>query len=128
MRLALDTNRYTDLCRGDPEVVANVARAEAVFMTFVVIAELHAGFAVGTRGHENERTLRNFLRKPNTEVLWANDATVRCYAALFRQLRMQGTPIPTNDLWTAALVTQHALVLYSRDAHFRALPQLQILD
>jgi len=46
------------------------------------------------------------------------------YASLYRQLRRQGTPIPTNDLWIAALVVQHGLALYARDRHFDELPQL----
>jgi len=41
-----------------------------------------------------------------------------------RQLRQQGTPVPTNDLWFAALTIQHELVLCTRDAHFRHLAQL----
>jgi predicted nucleic acid-binding protein len=40
------------------------------------------------------------------------------------QLRRQGTPIPTNDLWIAALVLQHDLVLCARDRHFDHLPQI----
>jgi tRNA(fMet)-specific endonuclease VapC len=46
------------------------------------------------------------------------------YGAVFRQLRKQGSPIPTNDMWIAALVLQHSLVLCARDAHFDVLPQL----
>jgi predicted nucleic acid-binding protein len=51
--------------------------------------------------------------------------TTRQYANIFRQLRYAGTPIPTNDIWIAALVIQHELALYSRDAHFDSLPQLR---
>jgi len=40
------------------------------------------------------------------------------------QPRQQATPIPTNDIWIAALVERHNLFLYSRDAHFDVLPQL----
>jgi len=43
---------------------------------------------------------------------------------VFRQLRSQGTPIPTNDIWIAALVLRHDLALYARDRHFDHLPQL----
>jgi tRNA(fMet)-specific endonuclease VapC len=43
---------------------------------------------------------------------------------VFRQLRKQGTAIPTNDMWLAALVLQHNLVLHARDQHFDHLPQL----
>ncbi len=128
MRLALDTNRYTDLCRGDADVVAVVARAALVYVPLVVLAELYAGFSVGKRGQENERVLQRFLRKPHVEVLLPTEATARTYATLYRQLRTQGTPIPTNDLWIAAMVVEHALVLYSRDGQFRHLAQLQILD
>lgn len=50
--------------------------------------------------------------------------TTHHYARLFRQLRTAGTPIPTNDIWIAALVIQHDIALYSRDAYFDVLPQL----
>lgn len=124
MKLALDTNRYTDLCRDAAEVVALVEHAEAVFLPFIVVAELRAGFAVGTRGAENERVLRRFLMKQGVSVLFADDQTTHHYATVFRQLRRQGTPIPTNDLWISALVLQHDLVLCARDRHFDHLPQI----
>ena len=125
MRLALDTNRYVDLCRGVSEVVTAVEYAEAAFLPFVVLAELRAGFSVGTRGAENERTLRRFLMKPGVDVLYADEQTTHHYASVYRQLRQQGTPIPTNDLWIAALVLQHNLALCARDRHFDRLPQIQ---
>ncbi len=46
--------------------------------------------------------------------------TTRSYAQLFRQLREAGTPIPTKDIWIAALTIQHNLFLFSRDEHFNA--------
>ena len=124
MRLALDTNRYADLCRGLPDVVRVVERAEAVLLPFVVLAELRAGFSVGTRGAENERTLLRFLMKPGVDVLYADEQTTHHYASAYRQLRRQGTPIPTNDLWIAALVVQHNLILCARDRHYDRLPQI----
>jgi tRNA(fMet)-specific endonuclease VapC len=127
MRIALDTNRYRDLCDGDPEMVRLLEEAESVYLPFVVLGELRAGFALGSKGPENEAVLQRFLRKPGVEVLYAGDATTRHYANLFRQLRQQGTPIPTNDLWIAALVLERDLILCSRDGHFRDLPQLSLV-
>ena len=124
VRLALDTNRYTDLCRGDSRVVATVESADAVWLPFIVVGELRAGFAVGHQGSRNEAVLRRFLLKPGVGVLYADEQTTYHYATVYRQLRKQGTPIPTNDMWIAALVLQHSLTLYDRDAHFDALPQL----
>ena len=117
IRLALDTTRYVDLCQGQPEVVRVLEEAETVYVPSVVVAELRAGFSIGTRGYANERVF----------VLYASDATTHSYASLYRQLRKQGTPIPTNDLWIAALVVEHGLVLYTRDEHFKNLPQLNTL-
>ena len=124
MRVALDTNAYVDLCRGVADTVALLEQAEAVMLPFVVLGELRAGFAHGRRQVENEQILRRFLLKGGVRVLFADDQTTHHYAAVFRQLRKQGTPIPTNDMWLAALVLQHTLVLHSRDEHFEHLPQV----
>lgn len=124
VRLALDTNRYTDLCRGEASVVETVEAADEVWLPFIVLGELRAGFAVGTQGPRNEAVLRRLLLKPGVDVLYADEQTTHHYATLYRQLRKQGTPIPTNDMWIAALVLQHSLTLYDRDACFDALPQL----
>lgn len=124
MRIALDTNRYTDLCRGDRAVVEAIEFADEVWLPFIVLGELRAGFAVGTQGPRNEAILRRLLLKPGIAVLYADEQTTHYYATVYRQLRKQGTPIPTNDMWIAALVLQHSLTLCDRDAHFDSLPQL----
>jgi tRNA(fMet)-specific endonuclease VapC len=124
VKIALDTNRYTDLCRGDVSVVKIVERASEVWLPFIALGELRAGFAVGNQGPRNEAVLRRFLLKPGVGVIYADEQTTHHYANVYRQLRKQGTPIPTNDMWIAALVLQHSLVLFARDAHFDVLPQL----
>lgn len=124
MRLALDTSRYTDLCRGDASVVQMVELADEVWLPFIVLGELRAGFAVGSQGPRYEAVVRRFLLKPGVSVLYADEQTTHHYGTVYRQLRKQGTPIPTNDMWIAALVLQHSLVLCARDTHFDALPQL----
>lgn len=124
MRLALDTNRYTDLCRGVTEVTDIVESSDEVWLPFIVLGELRAGFAVGSQGPRNEAVLRRFLLKPGVDVLYPDEQTTYHYASVYRQLRNQGTPIPTNDMWIAALALQHSLTLCDRDAHFDTLPQL----
>jgi len=124
MRLAVDTNRYIDFCRGDLEAREVLESAETVLLPFVVLAELRAGFAVGSRGVQNEQILRRFLMKQGVEILFADLQTTHHYASVYRQLRSQGSPVPTNDIWIVALVLQHNLVLYARDRHFDHLPQI----
>ena len=120
----IDTNRYRDFVDGVPEAVAVFRTSPRVLVPFVVVAELRAGFAVGSRGARNEHVFEQFLHRPRVEVLLPTLDTTRHYANLYRQLRSAGTPIPTNDLWIAALVVEHDVMLYSRDTHFDALPQL----
>lgn len=127
MRVALDTNRYRDLADGDSDVARLLEEAESIHLPFIVIAELRAGFAGGKKGRENEAVLQRFLMKPGVEVVYPGDGTTRAYAILYRQLRQQGTPIPTNDLWIAAVVQERGLVLCSRDKHFKHLPQLSLI-
>jgi hypothetical protein len=47
VKIALDTNRYVDLCNGIDETKGIVSEAEFVILPFVVLAELRAGFAHG---------------------------------------------------------------------------------
>jgi tRNA(fMet)-specific endonuclease VapC len=124
VRVAHDTNRYVDLCKGVEETVAVLETADVVVLPFVVLAELRAGFLLGRRQVENERALNTLLLKDGVEVLFADDQTTNHYASVYRQLRKQGTPIPTNDMWLAALVLQHNLALHARDRHFEHLPQI----
>jgi tRNA(fMet)-specific endonuclease VapC len=124
MKVALDTNRYTDLSRGGAFVVNLVATADEAWLPFVVLGELRAGFAAGTKEARNEAVLRRFLLKPGVGILYAGEQTTHHYANVYRQLRKQGTPIPTNDMWIAAIVLEHSLVLCARDAHFDALGQI----
>src|SRR5262249_35763981 len=124
MKVAIDTNRYVDFARGDAEVVDRMRRLSRIYVPFVVLAELRAGFLCGTRSERNESNLTRFLASPRVEVVQPDEQTTHQYARLFRQLRAQRTPIPTNDLWTAALAVQHGFHLYARDRHFDNVPQI----
>ena len=121
MKVALDTSRYTDFVRGETSVVETIETADEVWLPFIVVGELRAGFAAGNQGPRNEAVLRRFLLKPGVGILYSDEQTTHHYANVYRQLRKQGTPIPTNDMWIAALVLEHSLVLCARDAHFDAL-------
>jgi tRNA(fMet)-specific endonuclease VapC len=64
------------------------------------------------------------LAKETVGVLVPGPETAEQYAQLFVQLKRAGTPVPDNDLWIAALVIEHNLVLITRDRHFESIPQL----
>jgi tRNA(fMet)-specific endonuclease VapC len=124
MKLAMDSNRYTDLCRGVPEVVEVIRDASEIHIPLIVIAEQRAGFANGANREKNERVLTRFLNAEGVFTLAPDEQTTFFYADLYAYLRKKGRLIPTNDLWIAALVLQHQLVLFDRDSNFDHLPQL----
>jgi tRNA(fMet)-specific endonuclease VapC len=124
VRIAIDTNRYVDFAKGVSDAVNLFRRADEILVPFVVLAELRAGFARSARPTENEANLIRFLDTRRVGLMFADEDTTHHYGRLFQQLRRQGTPIPTHDLWIAALVVQHQLRLFARDAHFDHLPQI----
>jgi len=124
MTIAVDVNRYSDFCRGDKEAQQVIRSAARIALPFIVLAELRAGFLRGTKARKNEEGLAIFQRSHRVFVLLPDEATTHFYASLHNDLRRAGTPIPTNDLWIAALVLQHDLVLFSRDRHFDRIPGL----
>lgn len=124
MRLALDTNRFTDLRRGDARVEEIASRADELALPLPVVAELRAGYANGARRAENERLLARFLATERVTVLLPDEQTTHFYADLYASLRRRGTPVPTNDLWIAALVIQYGFVLFDRDSDFDCIPEL----
>ena len=124
MQLVLDPNAYRLFMDGDREAVDLVQLADAILIPVPVIAELRFGFANGTRVTQNATALARFLDSPRVEVLSCDPDTAEQYAALKLQLKKQGTPIPINDIWIAALVLQHRGALFTRDRDFDRLPQL----
>jgi tRNA(fMet)-specific endonuclease VapC len=124
VRVALDTNRLTDLFQGDAALAERLGECDEVWLPLIVLAEIQAGFYGGSQQPQNEHLLRSFLIRPTVGILLPARETAEFYARLFVQLKRAGTPIPDNDLWIGALALQHDLVLITRDRHFESIPQL----
>jgi len=92
--------------------------ANIVGISVVVLGELLAGFAVGTKERTNRRELDAFLDSPRVRVYPVDDETTAHYASIYKQLKRKGRPIPTNDLWIAAGCMQQGFRLLSADKHF----------
>ena len=124
MRVAVDTNRLTDLFQGDAELAELLGTCEEVWIPLVALGEIKAGFYGGRQQQRNELLLQKFLAKTTVGVLLPSRETAEHYARLFVQLKRAGTPVPDNDLWIAALVLEHDVSLLTRDGHFDRIPQL----
>ena len=125
VRVALDTNRLTDLFQGDAELADLLGSCEEVWIPLIVLAEIKAGFHGGTQQERNAALLHALLAKPTVAILFPGRETAEHYARLFVQIKRARTPMPANDLWIAALAIEHDLPLITRDQHFDRIPQLQ---
>jgi tRNA(fMet)-specific endonuclease VapC len=120
----LDTNVYSRFRRGDAAALSAIRAAHEIHLPLIVLAELLAGFAAGNHAARNREELAAFLAAPRVLLLKPDEKTADHYAVIHVALRKQGTPIPTNDLWIAALARQHRLALFSFDEHFSVVPGL----
>lgn len=126
--VALDTNVYSGFMRGEQAAVEHLRTAEEIRLPLIVLGELLAGFGAGSWAAKNREELARFMASSRVSVLNPDERTARHYAEIFVALRAAGKPIPTNDLWIAALARQHRLALLTFDAHFRAVPGLSVID
>lgn len=124
--VALDTNVYSGFMRGHPGAAGALRAASEIHLPLIVLGELLAGFAAGTRAEKNRNELARFMASSRVSVLNPDERTARHYAAIFAVLRSRGIPIPTNDLWIAALARQYRLALLTFDSHFEAVPGLAV--
>ena len=127
MNVLLDTNRLSDALAQRAEVLDVLEAVDAISIPVIALGEIRAGFLRGRRAAENQTRLQWLLSQPGVEAMSVSPATTHHYAEIHRALRSKGKPIPTNDLWIAALAVQHGLVVYTRDRHFDVVPGLACL-
>lgn len=118
IRVFLDTNAYTGFKKGDEDTLQVIRYADIVGIGVVVLGELLAGFAVGTKERTNRRELDAFLDSPRVRIYPVDEETTAHYASIYAQLKRKGRPIPTNDLWIAAACMQQGFRLLTADKHF----------
>jgi tRNA(fMet)-specific endonuclease VapC len=114
--MILDTNALSAAADNDPAIIAHLAHADQLALPVIVLAEYRYGIAQS----RNRAAYANWLKALLNDclVLDINEASTHHYAEITLELRRKGTPIPTNDIWIAALCRQYALPLLSRDRHF----------
>ena len=126
--LCLDTNTYTALLAGLPDALSIVNSADQVWMPAPVLGELRAGFLKGRNAADNELMLQDFLGSNHVQVAQVDEPVTRFYGRVFDQLRQDGKPIPTNDLWIASCVLHLGCPLYSKDRHFEHVQGLVLIQ
>lgn len=126
-RLLIDTNIYSYALKGDDNVIECLRKAEEIGFSVISIGELLSGFKGGGREQKNRDELEAFLDSPRVVVYSVNEDTAEFYAEILHNLRKIGRPVPTNDIWIAAVAFQNGLRLFTKDAHFKEIAGLALL-
>lgn len=125
-QLLIDTNLYVAFKRNHPATINLLRHATTIALNTIVLGELLAGFRGGQREAINRRELDLFLDAPRVSLLSVDEETADFFALIFNQLKAQGTPIPTNDIWIAASAMRHGLSLATFDNHFSKIAGLNL--
>jgi tRNA(fMet)-specific endonuclease VapC len=125
-RLILDTNALSAAAEEHSGVMGILADVQQLVLPVVVIAEYRYGIAQSRHRARYRRWLDGLIA--DCIVLDVTEQTTHHYATINVELRHAGKPIPTNDLWIAALCRQHGLPLLSRDRHFDVVSGIQRVD
>jgi predicted nucleic acid-binding protein len=112
----LDTNALSAVAEADAGAVAEFARAPTIAIPVIVLGEFWFGITQSRWRSKYENWVSATLQV--CRILEISSETAGHYAEIRFELRKDGTPIPSNDVWIAALCRQHSLPLLSRDRHF----------
>jgi tRNA(fMet)-specific endonuclease VapC len=119
----LDTNALSAVADNQAAAVRLFREAASVELPVIVLGEYRYGIAQSRRRQEYEKWLGELIAA--TRVLNVDQETSIHYAKVRSELKKTGQPIPSNDLWIAALCRQHRLTLMSQDRHFDAVQSLE---
>lgn len=126
-KVLIDTNIYSLAMKGDVSVVSELRKIDCIGFSAISVGELYAGFKGGSRETANRDELYLFLDSPRVIVFSVDAETAEFYASVLDNLKKAGTPIPTNDIWIAAIAFQHGYKIFTMDKHFRFIPGLVLV-
>ena len=126
-KLVFDTNVLISFLQKPEDYAERFAGYELILLPPVTLGEFRAGLFDTKAGRENRKAIDAFLENPGVKVCPMTETTSLVYAKIFQALRKGGKPIPTNDIWIAAVAQENGAALATDDAHFKAVPLLEIV-
>ncbi len=124
MAVIFDTNAFSAFAEGDDKLLRAIDNETELALPAIVLGEYLYGIQQSRLRPSYETWINANL--PFFDLLPIVRETAERYAQIRRELKIAGTPIPTNDLWIAALARQHRMRLVTRDGHFRAVQGLRV--
>ena len=124
--MILDTNGLSAVADGNAALEPILRKATEVAVPAIVLGEYRYGIQQSRDQQRYEQWLTETIC--NYRVLDVDEETAISYATIRTELKRAGTPIPSNDVWIAALCRQHCFSLLSRDRHFDLVGGIERID
>lgn len=114
--MILDTNALSDIFKEIDTIKVHLENANHLYVPVIVLGEYQFGIKVSTKAEELTTLLSDFMN--TVQELIVGSKTASHYADIRWELKQNGTPIPENDIWIAALGREYNIPILSRDSHF----------
>lgn len=128
LKFVIDTSAYSEFERKNLKMAKYMNTVNGMHIPVIVIGELRGGFRHGNKNDLNESLLRGFLDMANVSILKITEKTTEIYADIYSDLRKNGKPIGTNDIWIAAICIENNLPLLTVDSDFCKIDGLNLLE
>ena len=118
-KVLIDTSTYSQAFSGNAWAEGILKQADELYLCPIVAGELFSGFKKGSIQSENLKIFNTFISTPRISIIKISIETSEFYSVILEQLRKNGTPIPTNDIWIAASAMEYGAHLATLDKHFQ---------
>lgn len=126
--ILIDTNAYAEFKKGNQEAIEIIQSAKNIIINPIVIGELISGFIIGKKEKQNRQELQKFINSKRIIEIKIDSSISEEFALIFKELKIKGRPIPTNDIWIAAIARKFKFTIFSYDKHFHEISGLKIIS
>ncbi|MFK7932998.1 MAG: type II toxin-antitoxin system VapC family toxin [Saprospiraceae bacterium] len=119
----LDSSVIIDIFKQIPATLNRIQNAKQIFLPATALGELYFGAYKSSRFDKHFVEVKDLVGNGN--VIKCDEETAKVYGRIKYQLKVNGTPIPENDIWIAAIAIQYGLTLANRDKHFDLISELK---
>lgn len=126
MALILDTNALSAFADGDAGLQVVLSTEDELGLPSIVLGEYLFGIRQSRYRRQYERWLEQYL--DIFSILQVGSKTAGHYADIRSELKLAGSPIPSNDIWIAAITRERRCKLATKDTHFKMIRDVNVLS
>ena len=124
--MLVDTCAIIDIFKNNQHVFQTIRDCEGlIYVSTTVLGELYYGALHSKNRDKHLKQIKELLI--TVSILNTDNETALQYAVTREALTQKGKLIPSNDIWIAAIAIQHKLSLFTRDAHFKRIENLDLI-